>query len=61
MKKKIIEEINALIEVIGRVEKNLAVDSYNLEKIKERLEELKRKARDGRTNKRRIPRNTGAV
>ncbi len=61
MKKKIIEEINALIEVVGRVEKNLAIDGYNLERIKERLEELKRKVRDGGLNKRRIPRNTGTV
>jgi len=59
--KKIIEEMEALIEVIGRIEKNLAIDGYNLERIKERLKELKRKVRDGRFNKRRIPRNTGAV
>ena len=53
--------MEALIEVIGRIEKNLAIDGYNLERIKERLKELKRKVRDGRFNKRRIPRNTGAV
>ena len=41
-KKEVVQEIEHLVSIVSRVEENLKIDGYNLERIKERLEKLKK-------------------
>jgi len=41
-KKEIIQEIEDISGVVSRVEENLRIDSHNLERIRKRLEKLKK-------------------